>query len=257
MVDDMTASNFILPDRILCDMHTEKYWLETPDILHIMAAITGIPTLYDDEYIAGYYEDVIATYGNKFEAERKLESLTIGNWTHHIVNCSRHPGLHWVLICTRFQTGTCIIMDPLNTDRLVAPVQTAAAGVFGKRNVSVYPTGIQQDSWRCGYICMWWALSMKWQSYTGQGLNQWACPETPPREWEKLVWHLLGFKRRYPDISADDLDMWQLFNTDRELDTLNISRYMKHVHKVAAQSTDTWNIPYDVPGNNQPQVTPK
>ena len=120
------------------------------------------------------------------------------NWHLEIYNTgtSASGGIHWVLVIWRsFPARYALIIDPMKSNSLSNPICTTLiqAGVTA---VSL-AAAVQKDSWRCGYITLFWFLQMVGSTakFDPTAFQLPICPPT----WERIVWELLEFRDRRGD----------------------------------------------------------
>lgn len=128
-----------------------------------------------------------------------------------IVNTSKSQsgGSHWVLLVGHNETVQLI--DPKSTPLVpnemlkalkkvveTTPVRKSRDEVGKRRFMGLLGAGVQQDSWRCGYICAWWGILLS--NMTESDLAYSRLPSetwytAPPQDWSERVLAHLNMRR--------------------------------------------------------------
>ena len=85
------------------------------------------------------------------------------------------------------------LWEPYSHNRYSAHIKAELEKNIPGSTIHSFATGVQKrgDGWRCGYICVWWQLTVMKLIEEGQAPRVWQDPTPPPELWVSLVWKVL------------------------------------------------------------------
>jgi hypothetical protein len=135
-------------------------------------------------YLPMSYGQVIEGLQNKLKAGDKTWKTTLVNTDH-----SGGAGIHYN-IC-RYGLGDDLspqlsLLEPYKSKFLSDHITKVAEATIKGVQTKHFPTGVQRDNWRCGYICTYWQLT----EVQEKGLDM-CNPPAPPLGWIDVVLRLM------------------------------------------------------------------
>ena len=127
----------------------------------------------------------------------RLNELVDFDWDCCIVNTApaSSSGAHWNLALWRITRHRLQITlwEPYSHSRYSAHIKAELEKALPGSTIHSFTTGVQKrgDGWRCGYICVWWQLTVMKLIEEGQAPRVWQDPTPPPELWVSLVWKVL------------------------------------------------------------------
>ena len=174
------------------DRYLPGYWTTSTDIAYVLDALNihsrkpQLPMPYD----------VLVN-----RLRRCLEhEETYGNWEAGQINTERsgQMGSHWILAmwCVHgHSTGDVevVMWESLRHTKYSDHIKHELQSEFKGSQVTLEPTGIQSDGWRCGYISTNWLLYVWGLIINGQVPRDWTPPK-PNSGWEDIIHRILRIR---------------------------------------------------------------